>query len=66
LRDASQILEVREEVGVIQKDVVDGTLEDHHLHSVIVLEGRDDLSDLQNEFRTHKVERRVVEDDSTV
>ena len=32
LGDASQILEVREEVGVIQKDAVDGTFEDHHLH----------------------------------
>ncbi len=66
LRDAGQILEVREEVGVIQKEAVDGTFEDHHLHSVVVLERRDDLSDLQNEFRTHEVERRVVEYDSTV
>ena len=60
-----QILEVREEVGVIQKDAVDGTFEHHHLHSVVVLERRDDLSDLANEFRTHEVERRVIEHDST-
>jgi hypothetical protein len=51
---------------VIQKDAVDGTFEHHHLHLVVVLERRDDLSDLQSEFRTHKVERRVVEYDSTV
>jgi hypothetical protein len=66
LRDAGQILEVREEVGVIQKEAVDGTLEDHHLHSVVVLERRDDFPDLQNEFRTHEVERRIVEYDPTV
>jgi hypothetical protein len=51
---------------VIQKEAVDSTFEDHHLHSVVVLERRDDVSDLRNEFRTHEVERRVVEDDSTV
>src|SRR4030081_1258489 len=61
LRDADQILDVREKVGVIQKDAVDGTFEDHHLHSVVVLERRDNLSDLPNELRTHEVERRVVE-----
>ena len=66
LRDARQILKVREEVGVIQKEAVDGAFEDHHLHSVVVLELRDYVSDLQNEFRTHEVERRVVEYDSTV
>jgi hypothetical protein len=66
LRDAGQILEVREEVGVIEKEAVDGTFEDHHLHSLVVLERRDDLSDLHNEFRTHEAQRRVVEDDSTV
>jgi hypothetical protein len=66
LRDAGQILELREEVGVIQKEAVDGTLEDHHLHSVVVLERRDDLPDLRNELRTHEVERRIVEYDSTV
>src|SRR4051812_17600838 len=63
LRDAGQILEAREEVGVIQKEAVDGTFEDHHLHSVIVLERRHDLSDLQNKFRAHEVQRRVVEYD---
>jgi hypothetical protein len=51
---------------VIQKEAVDGTFEDHHLHSVVVLERRDNLSDLPNEFRTHEVERRVVEYDPTV
>jgi hypothetical protein len=51
---------------VIQKDTVDGTLEHHPLYSVIVLERREDLSDLQNELRTHEVERRVVEHDSRV
>jgi hypothetical protein len=66
LRDAGQIVEIREEVGVVQKDAVDGALEDHHLHSVVVLERRDDLADLQNEVRTHEVERWVVEYDSTV
>jgi hypothetical protein len=66
LRDAGQILELREEVGVIQKEAVYGTLEDHHLHPVVVLKRRDNLSDLRNEFRTHEVERRVVEYDSTV
>src|SRR3954453_2721867 len=66
LRDAGQILEVREEVGVIQKEAVDRTFEDHHLHSVVVLERRHDLSDLRNKFRTHEVERRIVEYDSTV
>jgi hypothetical protein len=65
LRDAGQILELREEIGVIQKEAVDCTFEDHHLHSVVVLERRDNLSDLQNELRTHEVERRVVEYDST-
>jgi hypothetical protein len=63
LRDADQILEVGEEVRVIQKDAVDGTFEDHHLHVVVVLELRDDLSALQNELRTHEVERRVVQYD---
>ena len=66
LRDAGQILELGEEVGVIQKEAVDGTFEDHHLHSVVVLERRHDLSDLQNKFRTHEVQRRVVEYDSAV
>jgi hypothetical protein len=66
LRDAGQIVEIREEVGVVQKDAVDGAFEDHHLHAGVVLERRDDLSDLQNEFRTHEVERWVVEEDSTV
>ena len=66
LRDAGQILEVREKVGVIQKDAVDGTLEDDHLHSVIVLDRRDNLSDLPNELRTHQVEWRVVEYDPKV
>ena len=51
---------------MIQKEAVDGTFEDHHLHPVVVLERRDDLSHLRNEFRTHEVERRVVEYDSTV
>jgi hypothetical protein len=51
---------------VIQKEAVDGAFEDHHLHSVVVLKRRDNLSDLQNEFRAHEVERRVVEYDSTV
>ena len=46
LRDARQLLEVREEVRMIQKEPVDGTFEDHHLHSVVILERRDDLSDL--------------------
>jgi hypothetical protein len=66
LRDAEQILDVREEVGVIQKEAVDGTFEHHHLQSVVVLERRDNISDLPNELRTHEVERRVVEYDSTV
>ena len=66
LRDAGQILELREEVGVIEKEAVDGTFEDHHLHPVVVLERRHNLSDLPNEFRAHEVERRVVEHDSTV
>src|SRR4029077_18282835 len=66
LGDARQILELREEVGVIQKEAVDGTLEDQHLHSVVRLERRDDLPDLRNEFRTHEVERRIVEYDTTV
>jgi len=39
---------------VIQKEVGDGALEDHDLYPVVVLEGRDDLSHLQNEFRTHE------------
>jgi hypothetical protein len=51
---------------VIQKEAVDVTFEDHHLQFVVVLERCDDLSDLRNEFRTHEVERRVVEYDSTV
>ena len=57
---------LREEVGVIQKEAVDRALEDHHLDPVVGLERGDDLSHLQNEFRTHEVERRVVQDDSTV
>src|SRR3954468_13269377 len=40
LREAGQILEVREEVGVIQKEAVDGTFEDHHVHSLIALQLR--------------------------
>jgi hypothetical protein len=51
---------------VIQKEAVDGTFEDHHLHSVVVLEFRDDVSDLQNEIRAHQVEWRVVDYDSAV
>ncbi len=51
---------------MIQKEAVDGAFEDHHLHAVVVLELRDDVSDLQNEFRPHEVERRVVEYDATV
>jgi hypothetical protein len=47
-----------EEVGAIQAEAVDGNFEDRHLHSVVVLERRDNLSHLQNEFRTHEVERR--------
>jgi hypothetical protein len=66
LREAGQILEVREEVRVIQTEAVDGAFEDDHLHSVVVLELRDDLPDLRNEFRTHEVQGRVVDDDSTV
>jgi hypothetical protein len=66
LRDAGQIVEVREEVGVIQNEAVDGTFENHHLRLVVVLELRDDLSDLRNELRAHDVERRVVEYDSTI
>ena len=46
---------------MIQKDAVNGTFEDHYFHSVVVLERRDNLSDLQNEFRAHEVEGRVVE-----
>ena len=37
-----------------------------HLRNEIELELRDDASDLRNEFRTHEVERRVVEHDSTL
>jgi hypothetical protein len=33
---------------------------------VVALERRDDVSDLRNEFRTHEVERGVVEYDSSV
>jgi hypothetical protein len=66
LREAGQIVEVREEVGVVQKEAVDSAFEDHHLHSVVVLELRHDLPDLWNELRTHDVERRDVEYDSTV
>jgi hypothetical protein len=51
---------------VIEEDAVDGAFEDHHLYSVVVLELRDDLSDLPHELRTHEVERRVVEYDATV
>ena len=51
---------------MIQKEAVDGAFEDHHLHSVVVLERLDNLSDLPNELRTHEVERRVVEYDSKV
>jgi hypothetical protein len=63
LRDAGQILELREEVGVIQEEAVDGAFEDHHRHPVVVLERRDDLPDLPNELRAHEVDRRVVEYD---
>ncbi|HEX3975551.1 MAG TPA: hypothetical protein VHW96_04765 [Solirubrobacteraceae bacterium] len=66
LRDAGQILEAGQKVGVMQKDALHGTLEDHHLDVVVVLERRDDLSDLQHEFRTHEVQRRVAEHDSTI
>jgi hypothetical protein len=55
LRDAGQILDLGEEVGVIQKEAVDGSLEDHHLHSVLVLERRDDLSVPRDEFRTYEI-----------
>jgi hypothetical protein len=51
---------------MIQKEAVDGTFEHDHLDRVVVLERGDDLSDLENEFRTHEVEWRVVEYDSTV
>jgi hypothetical protein len=66
LREAGQILEVREEVGVIQEEPVDGAFEDHHLYAVVVLEFRDDVSDLRNELRTQEVERRIVEYDLTM
>jgi hypothetical protein len=46
LRDAGEIVEIREKVGVIQKVAVDGTFEDHDLHVVVVLERSHDLSDL--------------------
>jgi hypothetical protein len=66
LRNAGQILEIREEVGVIQTEAVDGTFDDDHLHFLVVLQRGDNLPDLRNEFRTHEVERRIVESDSAM
>jgi hypothetical protein len=51
LRDVGQVLELREEVGVIQEVAFDGAV---------------DLSQLQNELWPHQVEGRIVERDSPV
>jgi hypothetical protein len=61
-----QIFEIREEVGVIQKEAVDGTFEDHHLHFLVVLQRGNNFPDLRNEFWAHEVERRVVKYDSAM
>jgi hypothetical protein len=49
-----------------REDAVHGTLEHHHLDLVVVFEGRDNVSDLQHELRTHEIERRVVQYDAPV
>jgi len=66
LRDARQNPQKFAEVGVIQKEAVDGAFRRPPPSLALVLELRDDVPDLQNEFRTHEVERWVVEYDSTV
>jgi len=64
LRNVRQVVGVGEKVGMVEEEPLDGTLEDDHLHAVVVLKRRDDLAEFQHGLGIHEVERWVVEDDS--
>ena len=66
LRYAGQILELGEEIAVVQEEPFDGAVEDHDLDLLVGLEGRHDLPKFQNEFRTHQIQRRIVERDPPI
>src|ERR1700736_5085511 len=66
LRYAGQFLEFCEEIGVIKKEAFDSTLKDDNLNLLVGFELRHDFLELQNKFRTHEVEWRVVKCDSAI
>jgi hypothetical protein len=45
---------------MIEKEAVDSTFKNHDPHILVVLNLSHDFPELQNKFRTHEVERRVV------
>jgi hypothetical protein len=47
----------------ITKEAFDRAVEGHDLDVLVSLERSEDLSELQNKFRPHEVERRVIEGD---
>jgi len=66
LRQAGQILELGEEVGVIQKVAFDSTFKDHDLHMLVSFELRHDLLELHDELRPHQIQWWVVEYDAAI
>ena len=65
-RQCGQVLQLGREIGVIQEVVVDRAVEDHDPDMLVGLECVDDFLELPDHFRSHNVDRRVVECDTPV
>src|SRR3984957_15239547 len=61
LRYVGQILELGVEIAVVQEEPFDGAVKDHNAEFLVGLKRGHDLPEFQNEFRTHQIERRIVE-----
>ena len=66
LRYSGQILEFGEEIAVVEEESFDGAVEYHDLDLLVGLEGRHDLAKLENEFRAHQIQGRIVQRDPPI
>ena len=66
LRYTGQILEFGEEIAVVEEESFDGAVEYHDLDLLVGLEGRHDLAKLEDEFRAHQIQGRIVERDPPI
>src|ERR1700735_2089217 len=61
LRYVGQILDLGVEVAVVEEEPFDSAVKDHNAEFSVGLKRGHDLPEFQNEFRTHQIERRIVE-----